>query len=350
MSFEPVPSRKIFALVDCNNFFASCERVVDPSLNGKPVVVLSHVGGIAIARSNEAKALGVKMAQPFFQWQHLQKEHNIQIRPANHALYSEMSSKVMETLEQFSPDQEIYSIDESFLGLETIACIRDLLAYGQDIRQAVLKETGLPVSVGIAPTKTLAKLANHVAKTHAAAQGVYSLMSPQEADRIMQETPVGEIWGIGRQTSRWLTTQGILTALDLKRADERSLKKSLGVGAVRTAFELRGIESLALGDALPAQQSISVTRTFAEETGSLEDLKGLLTGYVVKAAEKMRAAEELAGAINVFVTTGPFKADYRAESASAKIDPRSDYTPELTALAMRRNNHWGIFFERVRKR
>lgn len=333
MSFEPVPSRKIFALVDCNNFFASCETVIDPSLKGKPLVVLSHVGGIALARSNEAKALGVKMAQPFFQWEHLQKQHNIQIRYANHSLYSEMSARVMAALQQFSPDQEIASIDESFLGLERISGLKDVVAYGRKIRQTVLDETGLPVSVGIAPTKTLAKLANHVAKTRPGSKGVYSLMSMEEVDRVMKDTPVGEIWGIGRQTAPKLNSQGIMTALDLKRADERMIKKNFGVGVLRTIYELRGILSNTLEETPQAQQSISVTRTFAQETKSLTDIRGLVTGYVVKAAERMREDRQLAGTINVFITTGPFKADYHEESVSAKIDPPTDYTPELTAVA-----------------
>ena len=334
-AFQPIPSKKIFALVDVNNCFASCERVADHSLKGKPVVVLSHVGGIAIARSNEAKSLGVKMAQPYFQWQHLVKKHDIKVLPANFPLYSQLSRKFMESLQQFSPDQEIYSIDESFLGLETIAGIKDLVQYGQKIKETVLEDTGLPVSVGIASTKTLAKLANHTAKIHPEFSGVCSLMSSQDAEKVMKETPVGEIWGVGRQTTKWLTSQGVLTALDLKDSDDKLIKKNMGVVGQRTVWELRGISCLALEDVPSAQQSISVTRTFSQETQKIDDLKEAVSGYVSQAAENMRSQKQVAGCINVFVTTGPFKPNYYGNSASAKIDPRTNYTPELTTLAMK---------------
>lgn len=334
-AFQPIPSKKIFALIDCNNFFASCERVADPSLKGKPVVVLSHVGGIAIARSNEAKAVGVKMAQPYFQWEHLAKQHDIKVLPANFPLYSDLSRQVMESLQQFSPDQEIYSIDESFLGLETIAGIKDLVQYGQKIKEAVLKDTGLPVSVGIASTKTLAKLANHTAKTHPELNGVCSLMSSLAADQVMKDTPVGEIWGIGKQSAQWLISQGILTAVNLKNADDKLIKKNMGVVGLRTVWELRGISCLALQDVPSAQQSISVTRTFGAETKELDEIKQAVRGYVSQAAENMRSQGQVAGCINVFVTTGPFKSNYYGNSASAKIDPRTNYTPELTSLAVK---------------
>jgi DNA polymerase V len=332
-SFQPIPSKKILALIDCNNFFASCERVSDPDLIGKPVVVLSNVGGIAIARSNEAKALGIKMGQPYFQWQHLVKKNNVQIKTANFPLYSDLSGKVMESLYQFSPDIEVYSIDEAFLGLETIAGIKDLVEYGQKIKEGVLKDTCLPVSVGIAPTKTLAKLASHVAKNEL--NGVCSLMSSEKAEKVMKETPVGEIWGVGRQTTKWLTSQGILTALDLKNSDDKVIKKNMGVVGLRTVWELRGISCLALEDIPSPQQSISVTRTFGAETKELDDLKQAVSGYVAQAAENMRSQKQVAGCINVFITTGPFKPNYYGNSASAKIDPRTNYTPELTSLAVK---------------
>ncbi len=335
MSFDPVPSTKIFALVDCNNFFASCERVADPSLKDKPVVVLSHVGGIAIARSNEAKALGVKMAQPFFQWQHLVKPHGIKVLTANFPLYADLSHRVMETLQQFSPDQEVYSIDESFLGLETIAGIKDLVSYGHKIRDAVLKDVGLPVSVGIAPTKTLAKLANRTAKTAAKLKGVCSLMDPKDAERTMQATPVGEIWGIGRRSSEELLKKGITTAWDLRNMEDRWIKKNMSVVMLRTVFELRGISCLALDDVPSAQASISVTRTFGHEVRDLDEIKEAVSGYAARAAEKMRADGQVAGCVSVFVTTGPFKPDYYGNAASSRIDPRTNYTPALTRLALK---------------
>jgi DNA polymerase V len=333
-AFQPIPSKKIFALVDCNNFFASCERVADPSLKDKPLVVLSHVGGIAIARSNEAKALGIKMAQPYFQWQHLAKKNDVQLRTANFSLYSALSQKVMGSLDEFSPDIEVYSIDEAFLGLETIGGIKDLVAYGQKIRAGVLKATGLPVSVGMAPTKTLAKLANHKAKVSAALKGVCSLISQDDAAKAMQGTPVGEVWGVGRKTLELLTRKGIETAWDLREVDDKWVKRNMGVVGLRTVWELRGISCLALEDIPAPPQSVSISRTFEKETKDLDDLKEALSGYVARAAENMRAQGQVAGHINVFITTGPFKADYCAETASARIDPRTDYTPELIKTAL----------------
>ena len=299
------------------------------------MVVLSHVGGIAIARSNEAKALGVKMAQPFFQWQHVAKRHGIKVLTANFPLYAELSHCVMETLQQFSPDQEVYSIDESFLGLETIAGIKDLVGYGHKIREAVLKDVGLPVSVGIARTKTLAKLANRTAKTAAALKGVCSLMGPKDVESALQITPVGEIWGIGRRTAEELLKKGITTAGDLKHMDDRWIKKNMSVVTLRTVFELRGISCLALDDVPSVQASISVTRTFGHEVRDLAGIKEAVSGYAARAAEKMRADGQVAGCVNVFVTTGPFKPNYYGNSASSRIDPRTSYTPALTRLAVK---------------
>ena len=332
MLFELSPSRQIFALVDCNNFYASCERVMDPSLNGKPIVVLSNNDGCAIARSNEAKALGIKMGQPYFEWKHLEKAAGVRVFSANFALYGDLSARVMETLQQFSPDQEVYSIDECFLGLETLK-INDLAGYGRDMRHTVFMHTGLPVSVGIAPTKTLAKLANRTAKGKPEYKGVCSFMDQTAIEAILKETAVGDIWGVGRKKAQLLITQGIQTAHDLKNMDDHWIKKHLSVVTLRTVFELRGIACIGLEDVPPAKQSISHTRTFGREVSAQKEIEEAISIYVARAAEKMRAQGQVAGGLEVFLTTSPFKPDYYGNAASVRIDPRTDYTPALMGHA-----------------
>jgi DNA polymerase V len=330
MPFVLSPSRKIFGLVDCNNFFASCERVINPSLAGKPVVVLSNNDGCAVARSNEAKALGIKMGQPFFQWRHLLKEKGVIALSANFALYGDLSRRVMETLGRFSPDQEVYSIDEAFLGLETLG-IKAFVEYGRDIRRTVLKDTGLPVSVGIASTKTLSKLANHTAKTHPEYQGVCSLLEEQNSQRVMQELPVSEVWGIGGQKARVLTARGIRTILDLRNADDRWIRKNMSVVTLRTVFELRGISCIGLEDIPAPRQTIGISRTFPRDIHSLEEIESIVCGFTSHAAQKMRAQGQITGFLQVFAGTSPFKPDYYANSGSVRFDPRTDYTPGLTS-------------------
>ncbi|MEI8012646.1 MAG: hypothetical protein WCI27_09265 [Candidatus Omnitrophota bacterium] len=334
MLFELSPSQQIFALIDCNNFYASCERVMDPSLRGKPIVVLSNNDGCAIARSNEAKALGIKMGQPYFEWKHLERSKEVRVLSANFALYGDLSARVMEVLRQFSPDQENYSIDECFLGLGTIR-IDDLVKYGRDMRHAVLTQTGLPVSVGIAATKTLAKLANRTAKTCAEYHGVCALMDLKVAEGIMRKTPVGDIWGIGGKKAQWLTARGIRTAFDVKSADDTWIKKNLSVVTLRTVFELRGISCLALEELPPVQQSISHTRSFVQEVREPYELEEALCIYVVRAAEKMRAQGQVTGWMEVFIMTSPFKPQHYSNAARVRLEPRTDYTPTLMSHARR---------------
>ena len=332
MPFELSPSRHIFALVDANNFYASCERVFDPSLRGKPVVVLSNNDGCAIARSNEAKALGIKMGQPFFEWKAMVKTHGVRVLSANFALYGDISQRIMETLKQFTPDIEVYSIDEAFLGLE--ACrIDDFEKFGQDIRRTVLKHTGVPVSVGIARTKTLAKLANHIAKKRPGQDGVCSLLKQDVADHFMGELPVEEVWGIGGRKAQWLRERGYCSVLALKNADDRIIKKNLSVMSLRTIYELRGIACLGLTDVEPDKKSIATTRTFAKEVREHGELEEALCVYTARAAEKMRAQGSAAGYMQVFVSTSPFKPNYYANAAAGRLDPATGYTPDLMTYA-----------------
>jgi len=332
MPFELSPSRHIFALVDANNFYASCERVFDPSLRGKPVVVLSNNDGCAIARSNEAKALGIKMGQPFFEWKSMVKTHGIRVLSANFSLYGDISHRIMEILRNFTPDLEVYSIDEAFLGLEAFR-IDDYWRFGQDIRQAVLKHTGVPVSVGIARTKTLAKLANHIAKKRPGQDGVCSLLAMDEAERLMKELPIEKVWGIGGHKAQWLKERGILSVLDLRNADDRLIKKNLSVVTLRTVYELRGIACLDLAAAEPAKKTIATTRTFAEDVRSRFDLEEAVSVYVARAAEKLRSQSSLAGCIQVFIATSPFRLHYYSNSATGRLIPATDYTPDLMSCA-----------------
>src|SRR5438034_4938223 len=260
----------MFALVDVNNMYVSCERVFRPSLVGRPVVVLSNNDGCAIARSNEAKDLGVKMAQPWFQIRHLEREAGLIALSANFELYGDMSGRMMTVVAQYAPRQEVYSIDECFLDFEGVR--GDLVSIGRDMRATVLQWTGLPTSVGFGPTKTLAKLANHVAKTADRKPGTYpaplaqvcdfGAMSRRELDQVMQVTEVGDVWGVGRKTSARLNEGGIHTVLDLVSADVTTLRKQFSVMLEKTVLELRGTSCLDVDDAPAANQQIMCSRSF----------------------------------------------------------------------------------------
>ncbi|MBF0532215.1 MAG: Y-family DNA polymerase [Candidatus Omnitrophica bacterium] len=321
----------IYALIDCNNFYASCERVFDPSLRGRPVVVLSNNDGCAIARSEEAKDLGIKMGQPFFEWERLAALHDIRVFSSNFALYGDMSHRVMTILRDFSPDLEIYSIDEAFLLLNGMNI--DHEKYGREIRQRVLQWTGLPVSVGIALTKTLAKVANHIAKRQKFRGGVSCLLDAAVCDAVLAETPVQDLWGIGRQKMKLLNSYGIINALQLKDADDVWVKKHLSVMTLRTVYELRGISCVGFEQIPPDKKTIAATRSFGTEVSSFEELNESLAAYTARAAEKMREQDCGAGSMLIFVETSPFKENYYANSASIAINPVSGYTPVLMKYA-----------------
>ncbi len=235
----------MLALVDCNSFYASCERVFNPKLWGKPVVVLSNNDGCVVARSPEAKALGIPMGEPFFKIRSLAEKHQVQVFSSNYALYGDLSERVMTVLGSFTPDQEIYSIDEAFLDFSGFRHL-DLTDYGVQIRKTVLQWTGIPVSIGIAPTKVLAKIANRVAKKSLEAGGVFDLSTCDRVDPVLAATPVEDIWGIGRQYSKWLRIQNITSALELREANDGLIRKKMGIVGVRLLHELRGVSCLPL--------------------------------------------------------------------------------------------------------
>jgi DNA polymerase V len=253
--------RPIFALVDCNNFYASCERVFNPKLNGQPIVVLSNNDGCVVARSNEARALGIGMGVPEFQIRPLLRAHHVQVFSSNYTLYGDMSQRVMETLEEFCPDLEVYSIDEAFLSLVGFDR-QNLSNYGREIRRTVKQWTGIPVSVGIAETKTLAKIANRVAKRTPDTGGVFDLLACRDRDALLGRVAVEDVWGIGLNHARLLKPHGITSAQQLAGADDRWIRKRMGIVGLRLVTELRGVSCLDLEQCPASKQSLTCSRAF----------------------------------------------------------------------------------------
>ncbi|WP_031435363.1 Y-family DNA polymerase [Methylomarinum vadi] len=299
-----MPENKLFALVDCNNFYVSCERVFRPDLWHKPVAVLSNNDGCIVARSAEVKALGIKMATPVYQVRHLIERHQIQLFSSNYALYADMSQRVMQCLEQFTPDVEIYSIDESFLDLSGLRW-RNLDAYGRQLKQRVQRFTGIPVCVGMAPTKTLAKLANYAAKKWPRTGGVLDLSDPLRRQKLMRLTPVEEVWGVGRQTVKRLNNMGIRTVDDLARQAADQIQAQFNIVMARTVLELQGVSCLSLEEMAPKQQ-IVCSRSFKRRLGELSELAEALTSFCARAAEKLRQQHSVTGSVTVFIRTNPF--------------------------------------------
>ena len=285
----------MFALVDCNNFYVSCERVFNPKLNNRPVVVLSNNDGCAISRSNEAKKIGIKMGVPHFQLKNLIKAYNIAICSSNYELYGDMSSRVMTILSEFSPGVEPYSIDEAFLHL-SFPDKFDYFSYGKEIRQKILKWTGLPVGVGFAPTRTLAKIANHIGKK--SADGVF--MMPDDQSEILNQLPVGEVWGIGRRLAEKLRRVGINTAGQLVARDDAFLRKQYSVCVARTVMELRGTQALGSDSIDEPSKSISCSRSFGYPVIEMAELEEAVATYVSTAAAKIRKENQKASGANVY--------------------------------------------------
>lgn len=291
-----------------NNFYVSCERVFNPKLVNKPVVVLSNNDGCAVARSNEVKALGVGMGAPWFKFKDLAKEHGIIAYSSNYALYANMSNRVMSILRQFSPNQEVYSIDESFLDLTGFQT-RDLVEYGQQIRRRILKWTGLPACVGIGSTKTLAKLANHCAKKRLVFDSVcnFNTMDESALNQILSEIEVGEVWGVGRKLAPKLNTLGINTVLELKKADPERLRQQFSVVMEKTIRELNGTVCIELEEVAQPKKQIISSRSFGHPVRDYNSLAESITLYISRAAEKLRKQYSFAGSVYVYIRTSPFK-------------------------------------------
>lgn len=301
--------KRAIALIDVNNFYVSCERVFNPKLKNKPVVVLSNNDGCAISRSKDAKALGVVMGAPWFKMQELVKQHGIIGLSSNYALYADMSNRVMTTLNDFSPNQEVYSIDECFLDLTGFN--RDLKAYGQEMRGRILKWTGLPVCVGVGSTKTLAKLANHIAKKQSQFDGVCNLnqLTEDELNKVFSNIEVGEVWGVGRRLASKLKVLGINTVLDLKRADPEYIRGQFSVVMAKTVSELNGTVCIELEEISPPRKQILSSRSFGHTVRDFNSLAESITLYMSRAAEKLRKQNSFAGSVHVYIRTSPFKLD-----------------------------------------
>ena len=296
----------MFALADCNNFFASCERVFRPDLQGKPVIVLSNNDGCAVARSNEAKALGIKMGAPFFQIRHIVEKNNVAVFSGNMALYGDMSQRVRWVLEEFSPSIEVYSIDEAFMDLRGMSDV-DFDAYAKRISSECWRLTSIPVSVGIAPTKTLAKIASKLCKQYPKLRGGCYMFRPQDIEKVLRKFPVEDVWGIGRRSVPKLNAVGVKTAFDFTQLPEAAVKRMLGLGGVRTWRELRGEPCIEFEDGFEAKQSICVSRSFSTEITQVEDLSEQIANFASSMAEKLRQQGSVACDMTVFAYTNRFK-------------------------------------------
>lgn len=324
------------ALIDVNNFYVSCERVFNPSLKHQPIIVLSNNDGCVISRSDEAKALGVKMGSPWFKCQDLVKKYNIKGLSSNYALYADMSNRVMTILGDFSPNQEVYSIDECFLDITGFN--KDLKTYGQEMRSRILKWTGLPVCVGIGSTKTLAKLANHIAKKQSQFNGVCNLnaLANDDVNNIFSNIDVGEVWGVGRRLASKLKTMGINTVLDLKQADPEYLRQQFSIVMAKTVSELNGTVCIELEEIAPPRKQILSSRSFGHPVGDYNSLAESITLYMSRAAEKLRSQGSLANVLQVYIRTSPFKLDepQYSNGMTIPLPSPSDDTRQLVKIAL----------------
>lgn len=292
----------MFGLCDCNNFFVSCERVFNPSLEGKPVVVLSSNDGCIIARSNEAKTLGLKMGQPVFQVRELLKKQNVAIFSTNYQLYADMSARVMDTLKRLVPEIEIYSIDEAFLNLEGFK-ITELQEFGKNVAKVVKKHTGIPVSIGISPTKTLAKVSSKLCKQYPKLEGCCLMYKPKDIKKVLNKYPINDVWGVGRRYSDMLRVNGVVTAEDFRHKSPEWVRSRMSVVGLRTWKELHGESCIEFEHERPDRQTICVSRSFSKEFSDIQPLQEALSSFVARAAEKLRKQKSVAGQMQVFMKT-----------------------------------------------
>ena len=309
-------TRKI-ALIDCNSFYISCERLFNPKIRKKPVVVLSNNDGCIISRSNEAKALGIKMGEPYFKEKDIIVKNNVQVFSSNYSLYGDISRRVMRTLKRFNSDIEIYSIDEAFLDLSNFPD-NEVENVGHEIRNIVLKWTGIPTSIGIAKTKTLSKVANHIAKKKQS--GVTSFIGIENIDSILEKVEINDVWGVGKQLTKFYHKSGIYNAKQLKNVSNTWIKKSSNVLSSRTAMELRGIPCIDLEATSSKRKSCVVSRSFGQRVENFQELKEAIASYSLNASEKIRSESLVTKSITVFIRTSPFQSRFGYYSNSKTID------------------------------
>ena len=333
----------MYALIDGNNFYVSCERVFQPRLEGRPVIVLSNNDGCAISRSNEAKDIGIRMAAPWHEIRHMERSHGLVALSANFALYGDMSERMMEVLMDFGARQEIYSIDECFIDLTGMP--GDLAASGLAMRQRVLQWLGLPCSIGIGPTKTLAKFANHIAKTAERKPEPYSerharvcnlaALEREELDALLAATDVGAVWGVGWRLREQLKETGVHTALDLARLDPVQVQGRWSVVLARTVRELQGQPCVDMEDGPQDRHHIAVTRSFGHKTGALADLREAVTVFATRAAEKLRRQRGVTGQIYVYIRTGHYERERpRSKGQSIELTQPTNDTARIVHAAL----------------
>ena len=308
---------KKIGLVDCNSFYVSCERLFNPKIRRKPVVVLSNNDGCIISRSNEAKALGIKMGEPYFKAKDIIIKNNVQVFSSNYSLYGDLSRRVMRTLKRFNSDIEIYSIDEAFMDLSNFPD-KEIEKVGKEIRATILKWTGIPTSIGIAKTKTLSKVANHIAKKTKV--GVTNLIGIENLDPILEKIEINDVWGVGRQLTKFYQKNGVYNAKQLKNKSNTWIKKCSNVLSSRTAMELRGIPCIELEKTTTKRKSCVVSRSFGKRVENFQELKEAVASYCLNASEKLRSENLIAKALTVFVRTSPFQRNLNYYSNSKTID------------------------------
>ncbi len=325
-------SQAVFALVDCNNFFVSCERVFRPDLEGRPVVVLSSNDGCAVARSNEAKALGIPMGAPAFKYKELFRQHGVTKFSANFELYGDLSKRIIRILTELTPRTEIYSIDEAFLELSQLAT-KDYQAVARKLRDRIWNEVGIPVSIGIAHSKTLAKLASDYAKKHPDEQGITDVINNSELSTLLSNTPIENVWGVGRRLGPRLRAEGLATAQDLATLSTQRARQLMGVRGEQMVRELNNqtcFEFTAL-DTKP--KTIARTRTFGEDTNQFHDLEAAIANFATQAAFRLRASHQLTRKAGLFMMTSRFKPGYKSWSKTIEFStPTADSGELINAL------------------
>jgi len=324
---------KKIALIDCNSFYVSCERLFNPKIRKKPVVVLSNNDGCIISRSNEAKALGIKMGEPYFKAKDIIVKNNVQVFSSNYSLYGDISRRVMRTLKRFNSEIEVYSIDEAFLDLSNFSD-DEIESVGIEIRSIILQWTGIPTSIGIAKTKTLSKIANHIAKKKKS--GVVSLIGIEDIDPILEKIEIGDVWGVGRQLTKFYIKNDIYNAKQLKNISNTWIKKSSNVLSSRTAMELRGISCIDLEIQDSKRKSCVVSRSFGKKVETFQELKESVTNYCLNASEKIRSESLIAKSVTVFLRTSPFqnRGIYYSNSKTIDFPIATDNSIEIVKAAI----------------
>ena len=325
--------KKIFALIDCNAFYVSCERVFNPKLNNKPVVALSNNDGCIIARSKEAKALGIKMGVPLFKVKDIVERENVIVFSSNYTLYADMSRRVMNIISEFAPSIEVYSIDEAFIELTNMNV--DHESYVRQMRKVILQYTGIPVSIGIASTKTLTKVANHIAKDDESLEGVCSLIQHKNLDQVLEDTNVADVWGVGRQLSKKLIANGIFNAKLLKNCEDAWVRKMMSINGLKTVSELREISCLNLEETSATRKSCCTTRSFGKPLINLEDIEQAVTTFARRATERIRGENLTASTVSVFLRTNPFDRNcYYSNSSTTTLSYPTYDTVQIVKTAL----------------